>query len=656
MEAVKKRIKELNKLLEYHSKLYYVHDAPEISDYEYDMLFHELKELEEQHPEYISELSPTRRVGGKALDKFEKVTHNVKMQSLQDVFSYEELREFLDKTDPDTEFSVECKIDGLSVSILYENGKLVRAATRGDGQVGENVTENIKTIRSVPLTVDYTGTLEVRGEVYMSREVFSKLNQKRAENGETLMANPRNAAAGSLRQLDSKITASRSLDIFIFNLQDCDKSFDTHFETIEFIKENGFVTLPYTVVTSDRDRIIAHIEKIGEMRDSLPFDIDGMVIKVNSLRKRKELGENPSTPKWAVAYKFPPEEKKTKLKDIFVNVGRTGVLTPQAVLEPVRLAGTSVSRATLHNINNIRDKDIRIGDTVIVRKSGDIIPEIVASDKSVRDGSEIIYKMPEFCPSCGERVFEDESEAAVRCTNASCPAQTVRNIEHFVSRDAMNIEGLGPALIEQLSREGMIRDAADLYSLKAEQIANLERMGKKSSENLIAAIETSKSRGLAQLLYGMGIRQVGEKAALELAKRFSDIEDYFNLDVESLVALDDIGEITANYIVDFFAHSNTRMLIDRFKAAGVKTTEDKTELSDNLSLSGKTFVITGTLPTMDRKFAESLILSHGGRVSSAVSKNTDYLLAGDKAGSKLTKATSLGIEIIDEEKFMHMIQ
>ena len=652
MDNIRDRIVELRKLLEYHSKKYYVDDAPEISDYEYDMLFRELEDLENQHPEYYDEHSPTRRVGGKALEKFEKVRHDVPMGSLTDVFSFEELEAFLAKNGR-AEYSVEPKIDGLSVSLVYENGKLVRGATRGDGLVGENVTGNVRTINSIPLTIDYTGHLEVRGEVFMPKESFYKLNEGKEEGSG--FANPRNAAAGSLRQLDPGITASRKLDIFIFNVQKCDRSFSTHSETFEFLKGLGFKILPYVKLACDPCDIESHISFIGDKRASLSFDIDGAVVKINDLALRNELGSVGGRPKWAVAYKYPPEEKETKLIDVAVQVGRTGVLTPNAVLEPVKLAGTTVSRATLHNFNYIKEKDIRIGDTVAVHKAGDIIPEIAFVNLSKRPSDAVAYKAPEFCPSCGEPVFADEEEAALRCTNAECPSQILRNIEHFASKDAMNIDGMGPQIVKLLYERGLIRGIADIYYLKKEDLAALDRMGEKSAQNLTDSIEASKNRGLARLLYALGIRQIGEKAAETLAEEFGDIEKFFELKTEDLVSLSDIGEISALYVVNFFSHPNTRKLVDRLKEAGVETLI-KREIADALYLEGLTFVLTGKLPTLSRSEAEAIIKKYGGKTSSSVSKTTDYLLCGDDAGSKLTKAEALGTKIIDEQTFLNMVK
>ena len=657
MDQILERINHLRKTLAYHSRKYYVEDSPEISDFEYDKLFYELKALEEAHPEYDDPNSPTKRVGGAALSKFEKITHTVPLKSLTDVFSYDELRAFCSRLEAEygsQEYSVECKIDGLSVALHYEGGRLVYAATRGDGAVGEVITENARTIQSIPLTIDYDGTLEVRGEVYMPRSSFEALNRQREENEESLFANPRNAAAGSLRQLDSKITASRKLDIFLFNLQLCDRTFDTHIETLEFMKAQGFKVVPFYAKAASADQIIAQIEEIGRMRENLPFDIDGVVIKVNSLARREDIGEGTSTPKWAVAYKFPPEQKITRLLDISIQVGRTGVLTPIAELEPVRLAGSTVSRATLHNIDFIHERDIRIGDYVTVQKAGDIIPEIAASHPTKREGELPVYEMPALCPSCGEPVVRDE-EAATRCTNASCPAQLIRNLIHYASKDAMDIAGLGPAQIKVLHEKGLVTSVADLYTLKKEDLISLDRMGDKSADNLLAAIESSKTRGLSRLLFALGIRQIGEKAGEALASAFGDIERFFTLTADELCAVEDVGLITAENVVNYFSHPQTRTLIDALKAAGVEMAMTAPEQTDD-RFAGMTFVLTGTLPTLTRSEAEALIKQYGGKTSSSVSKKTSVVLAGAEAGSKLAKAESLGVRIIDENEFRELLK
>ncbi len=662
-KEIKDRVEQLRRELSYHAARYYVYDAPEISDYEYDMMYAELKRLEEENPSLYDATSPTQRVGGKALDKFEKVTHTARMDSLADVFSFEEAEDFCSKMKSEIDtptYSVEPKIDGLSVSLIYENGEFVRGATRGDGIVGEDVTQNLRTIQSIPLRLSEPLTLTVRGEVYMPRAVFEDINAKREAEGKALMANPRNAAAGSLRQLDPSITAERRLDIFIFNFQEGALYLDghsptTHTETLDRLSELGFKVLALRTVATDYSGVAAHIKKIGEARDDLAYDIDGVVIKLDALEDRRRVGEGTNTPKWAVAYKFPPEEKETKLLDISIAVGRTGVLTPTAELSPVRLAGTTVSRATLHNIDFIRERGIMLGDTVIVRKAGDIIPEVVRAKSECRDGSERDFFMPKTCPSCGEPVFFDKDDgAALRCTNNACPAQVSRSIEHFASKGAMNIDGLGPQIVELLISNGLIKDAADLYSLREEDIASLERMGSKSAQNLINAIEASKSAGLARLVYALGIRNVGEVAAATLAARFGTLDALMVANTEQVAELEDFGEITAECVVNFFSHEQNRELCSRLQGAGlltVDTSEPKGEL-----FAGLTFVLTGTLPTMSRDEASEKIKAQGGKVSGSVSKKTDFVVAGEAAGSKLTKAQSLGVRIISEEELVAMIE
>ena len=660
---IRKRVEQLRAQLTYHAEKYYVYDAPEISDYEYDRMFAELKGLEEQYPELYSPTSPTQRVGGKALDKFEKVTHSVRMDSLADVFSFEEAEDFCRRMEGEVvspTYSVEPKIDGLSVALTYEAGVFVRGATRGDGVVGEDVTQNLKTVYSIPLKLSEPLSLTVRGEVFMPRGVFEDINARRAEAGKPLMANPRNAAAGSLRQLDSRITAERRLDIFVFNFQEGELYADghdplTHTETLERLGELGFKVLPLRRVAKSGEEVIAHIRKIGEMRDSLAYDIDGVVIKLDSLAARRSVGEGTNTPRWAVAYKFPPEEKETRLTDITVAVGRTGVLTPTAVLEPVRLAGTTVSRATLHNLDFIRQRNIMVGDIVVLRKAGDIIPEVVRAIPEKRDGSERPYRMPERCPSCGEPVFYDEDEgAAVRCTNGSCPAQISRSIEHFASKGAMNIDGLGPQLVELLLSQQKIADAADLYALRIEDIEGLERMGRKLAENLVRAIENSKSAGLERLVYALGIRNVGEVAAAALAQKYRTLEALIHATAEELCGIEDFGQITADCVVNFFTHPQNRALCEKLTAAGLLTEAVAKPASDKFR--GLTFVLTGTLPTMSRDVAAEKIKAMGGKVSGSVSSRTSYVVAGEAAGSKLTRAGELGIPVIDESRLLEMLK
>ncbi len=656
------KVNKLRRELTYHSERYYVYDSPEISDYEYDMMYAELLRLETEYPELYDTASPTVRVGGRALDKFEKHTHAFRMDSLSDVFSFEELEDFHARVEdkiPTPTYSVEPKIDGLSVSLIYENGVFVKGATRGDGVVGEDVTENLRTIYSIPLKLSEPLDLTVRGEVYMPRATFEKINAEREAAGQSLMANPRNAAAGSLRQLDSKITAKRRLDIFIFNFQGGSLYADghapkTHTETLDRLAALGFKVLELRATVSTAAEAIDHIKLIGAKRDDLAYDIDGVVIKLDKLSDRTTMGEGTNTPKWAVAYKFPPEEKQTVLEDITVAVGRTGVLTPTAVLSPVRLAGTTVSRATLHNLDFINSRDIMLGDTVIVRKAGDIIPEVVSAVKDKRTGAERRFYMPTACPSCGEPIFYDEDEgAAARCTNSACPAQLSRSIEHFASKGAMNIDGLGPQIVELLLANKLISDVSDLYTLKAEDIAGLERMGEKSASNLIAAIERSKSAGLERLVYALGIRNIGEVAAVSLAARYKTLEALIGATKDELCAIEDFGEITAECVVNFFSHEQNVELCRKLADLGLVTEAVAAPVGDKLG--GLTFVLTGTLPTMSRDEASALIKAAGGKVSGSVSSKTSYVVAGDAAGSKLTKAQSLGVNIIDEAELLRML-
>ncbi|MBQ9543753.1 MAG: NAD-dependent DNA ligase LigA [Clostridia bacterium] len=655
----KKRIDELRKLLEYHSRLYYVLDAPEISDYDYDMMFRELQDLEKEFPQFDDPLSPTRRVGGKALEGFEKVTHEVVMKSLTDVFSFEELKTFFDgvkKTDPEAKFVTEYKIDGLSVLLEYRYGKFFRGSTRGDGTVGEDVTENLKTLPSIPLVLaEPVPLLEVRGEVYMPRESFRRLNEQRELSGEPLFANPRNAAAGSLRLLDPTVVAKRKLDIFVFNVQRS-SGFDmpdTHAESLKRLASLGFRVSPDFRLFSDFESIKERIEYMGENRDALGFDIDGAVVKTDSFALRETLGELPNVPKWAVAYKYPPEVRPTKLLDIFVQVGRTGVLTPNAVLEPVRLAGTTVSRATLHNADFIAQKDVRKGDVVFVRKAGEIIPEVLGADLSKRPADSVPFVFPTRCPSCGEPVTREDGEAAVRCTNAACKAQLVRNLIHFASRPAMDIEGLGPSLAQALVDRDLVEDVSGLYYLDYSVISAIEGMGEKSAGKLAAAIERSKTLCLSRLIFALGIRNIGEKAAKTLAERFGDIDTLEKASPDELVAINDVGAVSAQSVIDFFSHPQNEGIISRLRSAGVNTAYLGAKRTDKLS--GLTFVLTGTLPTLKRAEAQALIEERSGKVSSSVSAKTDYVVAGEEAGSKLTKAKQLGIHVIDEKEFLELI-
>ncbi|MBR4072076.1 MAG: NAD-dependent DNA ligase LigA [Clostridia bacterium] len=663
-------IKELREKILYHSKLYYEKDTPEISDYEYDMLYKRLGELEAEFPQLDSPDSPSHKVGGKAGDKFSKVTHIVKMGSLTDVFSYEELEAFVDKSKAtlkeeginDLMFSVEPKIDGLSVGLTYENGVLVQGATRGDGTVGEDVTENILAIKVIPHRLKEPVSITVRGEVYMPRAAFVRLNAEKEEAGEKLWANPRNAAAGSLRRLDAKEAGSRGLDIFVFNLQAGSLYTDgreaaTHEETVLRMGELGLPIIKMLAVTGEADEIVSAIEKLGAQRDDLEYDIDGVVIKTNKLSYRDLLGENTNTPKWAVAYKFPPEQKETKLLDIALQVGRTGVITPNAVLEPVRLAGTSVSRATLHNIDIIKSRDIRIGDTVIVQKAGDIIPEIVSSVAAKRDGSEKEFSFPEFCPSCNEKLFYDSDEegtGAIRCLNAACPAQLERRLIHFASKGAMNIEGMGPSVVSLLINEGLVASAADIYTVKAEDVEKLPRMGKKAAANLISAIEKSKTAGAARVLFGMGVRHIGEAASEAIINQFGSIKALFDVDSAALCQVEDVGEIMAESLVSFFALPETAELVSRLSEYGVVLEGAKAEPKGD-SLAGQTFVLTGTLSSMTRGEAGEKLKALGAKVTGSVSAKTTCVVAGENAGSKLDKANVLGIKVIDEQEFLKLI-
>ncbi len=661
MEAIRKEIETLRKQIEHYSRMYYVYDTSEISDFEYDALFRKLQELEAAYPQFDDANSPTRRVGGQVLDKFVKVTHRVQMGSLADVFSFEELDEFLARVEvsaPDALYSVEPKIDGLSVALTYENGAFSFGATRGNGFVGEDVSGNLRTIQSIPLRLSEPLSFCVRGEVYMPRERFYAQNEARLRAGQPPFANPRNAAAGSLRQLDSKIAAERGLDIFIFNLQWGDlyldrENPDSHFEMLDRLEQLGFPVLPHRIRTRGYDAVRAQIEVLGALRDALAFDIDGAVVKIDSINTRALVGEGAVTPKWAVAYKYPPEQKQTKLLDITVQVGRTGVLTPNAVLEPVRLAGSTVSRATLHNLDIIRERDIRIGDTVVVQKAGDIIPEIVSSIPEKRTGKEKPFEMPRFCPACGSAVTRDVDMAAVRCPNELCPAKRARAILHFASKGAMNIDGLGPQIIDLLLKNGRIHDASDLYSLRVEDLEDLERMGEKSAQNLVEAIDRSKRAGLERLIFALGIRQVGEVAAAAIAGKYKTLDNCFAATVEELCEIEDIGEITAKSVVEYFARPQSRVFADELKAAGVLT--ERVFSPHGEKLAGLTFVLTGTLPTMKREEAAALIAQNGGKVSASVSKKTSYVVAGTEAGSKLEKANALGIPVLDEQGLLALL-
>lgn len=654
INEAKKRISELTEILEKANKNYYDLDAPTLEDDEYDAYMRELRGIERDFPELLSENSPSQRVGGTAQNTFEKVNHAVQMASLQDVFGEDEVRAFFDRAYESgaREFTVEPKIDGLSVSLEYENGAFTRGSTRGDGFIGENITANLKTIRTIPLKLaEDISFLEVRGEVYMPKESFGKLCEIQEKNGEPLPKNPRNAAAGSLRQKDSRITAERGLDIFCFNVQQVSGvEFKTHSESLEYLKKQGFRVIPDYRVCKTVDEILERVAEIGKMRTSLPFDIDGAVVKVNDLALRTEMGATAKTPKWAVAFKYPPEEKETTLNAIEINVGRTGALTPVAVFDTVTLAGTSVSRAVLHNQDYISEKDIRVGDRIVVRKAGDIIPEVVKS-VSHAENSEPFY-IPDICPVCGAEAARDDDDAVIRCTNLNCPAQILHSIEHFASRSAMNIDGLGEAIVEQLINANLVKTVADLYTLDIQDLTSLERFGQKSAENLISAIERSKQNELPRLIYALGIRGIGGRAAL-LCERFGDMDGIMAATEEEISSIDGFGEVLAKSVCTAMREPHRIELIRRLKELGLNMKYESKKVSDKLS--GLTFVITGTLPTLKREQAKEMIEQRGGKCSGSVSKKTNYVLAGEEAGSKLTKANELGITVISEEQFLKMI-
>lgn len=657
-EIAAKKAEELKKTLKHHSDLYYNMDSPEIDDYTYDMMMNELKVIEREFPELITPDSPTQRVGGTASKKFSPVVHTVKMESLQDAFSFEELRAFDERVHATISdkilYSVEPKIDGLSVSLEYKNGVFVRGSTRGDGETGEDITENLLTIKSIPKElVGFDGDIEVRGEVYMPHASFFEFVKAQELAELPVPKNPRNAAAGSLRQKDPKVTAERNLDIFVFNIQKIDgKTLYGHKESLDFIKALGFHVLPSYVQVDSIDAAIDEVTRIGETRGELDFDIDGAVIKIDRFSHRAELGSTAKFPRWAVAYKYPPEEKETTLLSVEVQVGRTGALTPTAVFEPVHLAGTTVSRAILHNEDFIREKGISIGDKIIVRKAGEIIPEVVSVSK--HDFSKEIYTLPKLCPSCGAPVSRDESEAVTRCTNAECPAQLLRNLIHFVSRDAMDLEGLGPSVIEQLVDSGLISTPADIYKLTKADLLSLDRKGEKSAENILAAIEKSRSASLDRFIFGLGIRHIGAKAAKLLANEFSSIDEIVAADEEKIASVEGFGNIMAKSLHNFFTIQQNLDLINDFKSLGIDPVSKASSSDDRFK--GLTFVLTGTLPTYTRTEASEIIEKFGGKTSSSVSKKTDYVLAGEEAGSKLTKANELGVKIIDEVEFNNMIK
>lgn len=656
MTEIEKKIEELRKTLRYHSNRYYNDDAPEIEDYEYDMMMRELKELEEKYPEYDAPDSPTKKVGGVADNSFESVAHSVRMESLQDAFSKDELREFsnrVEDTVSDVNYVVEPKIDGLSVSLEYRDGVFLRGSTRGNGDVGEDVSGNLRVIHNIPLKLNKSiPYIEVRGEVYMPKKSFERVVDRQIINGEKPFKNPRNAAAGSLRQKDSSVTASRGLDIFVFNIQQIEGvELSSHKESLDFIKELGFNTIPTYKKVDNIEDAIAEIDRIGEARGSLEYDIDGAVIKVDDFSQRDILGSTAKYPKWAIAFKYPPEEKQTKLLDIEIAVGRTGVLTPTAILESVHLAGTTVSRATLHNQDFINEKGIAIGDVVTVRKAGDIIPEVLCVNEH---NSNSVFKFPDLCPSCGEKVYRDEDEAAIRCINPECPAQLLRNLIHFCSRDAMDIEGLGPAIIETFVNEGMIAKTYDIYNLDFNKILSLEGFKETSANNIINSVNNSKNNDLSKLIFALGIRHIGAKAGKLLADYFKDIDLVMNASVDDILQIDGFGKIMAESVVEFFSSDSTKELIAKLKEAGVNM--KSTNVVEDTRFSGMTFVLTGTLPTLKRAEASKIIESFGGKTSSSVSKKTTYVLAGEEAGSKLDKANKLGVQIISEEEFKEMIK
>lgn len=658
---IKQEIEKLRKELEVHNYNYYVMDNPTIPDSEYDELLHRLMKLEEENPQYKDANSPTVRVGGAVLDKFEQVEHAVQMQSLSDVFSKEELIEFDERVkasleNSSYEYVVEMKIDGLSVSLEYENGVFQRGSTRGDGNVGENITENLKTVKSIPLKLENAPELiEVRGEVYMPRKSFEKLNDEREINGETLFANPRNAAAGSLRQLDSSVCAKRNLDIFIFNIQQISEDIlSNHRQSLDYLEKLGFKVSPRRNIFKNIEDVYDEILRIGEEREKLPFDIDGVVVKVNSFSQREMLGSTTKVPRWSVAYKFPAEIKETVVEDIIIQVGRTGVITPNAVFTPVKVAGSTVSRATLHNEDYIKEKDIRIGDTVKIRKAGDIIPEVVEVVLEKRNADATPYEMPSVCPACGEKLVREEGEAAIRCISAECPAQTARRIIHFASRDAMDIEGLGTEIVEQLIDNKLICDVADLFTLKYDDVVSLERFADKSATNLIESINRVKNNNLDKLLFGLGIRHIGNKAAKNLAKQFKNMDNIILATVEEIAEIEDFGMIMAKSVRAYFDEESNKELISRLKKSGLKMEYESEAVSE--IFAGKTFVLTGTLPTLKRNDAQKIIEENGGKVSGSVSKKTDFVVAGEEAGSKLKKAQDLGIKIISEEEFLLMVE
>ena len=663
LEEAKKQIKELREKLEYYANKYYDEDKPEITDYEYDMMMNRLKALEKEFPDLITKDSLTQKVGGHVKEGFKEVVHEVPLQSLQDVFSFEELREFDDRIkkqaieeNEELRYVVETKIDGLSTALEYVDGVFVRGATRGNGLIGEDVTDNLRTIKSIPKVLNEKVTITVRGEVFIGTKEFEKLNEEQEVLGKKLFANARNAAAGSLRQLNSKVTEERPLDIFIFNVQKWDDGkFNSHYDELNYLEKLGFNVNPVRILCKNQQEVEEAINKIGEDRENLSFGIDGAVVKVDSLSFREKLGTTYKTPKWAIAYKYPPEAKETILKDIVCQVGRTGVITPMAILEPVKVAGSTISKTTLHNEDFIKEKNLKIGDTVVIQKQGDVIPEVIKVIKEKRTGNEKDFEMPKVCPVCGAQAVREKGEAATRCIGIECPAQLLRSIVHFVSKEAMDIDGLGYKIVEQLIEKGLIKNIADIYTLSLEDVASLKKNGKKFAGNLIDSIEKSKKQDLFHVINALGIKQVGIKAAKVLAKKYKTMEELSNASFESLALTDDVGEITANNIIEFFAQEQTKDIIKRLKNLGVNMESLQEDNIDN-RFEGKIFVLTGALEKYSRKEAEDLIEKYGGKTSSSVSKKTSYILAGEDAGSKLTKAQELGVTIITEKEFEDMLK
>ena len=657
IDAIKKELERLRKEIEYHNKLYYEQDNPEISDYEYDKLTQRLKQIEKEHPELITKNSPTQKIGGKTKNIFTQVTHNIQMQSLQDVFSLEEVEEFVDKVKEEygdrTDFCVETKIDGLSVSLEYENGVLKRGSTRGDGFVGEDVTQNIMQIKDIPYRLKSNDTIEVRGEVFLPRKEFEKINEELILKDKPQLSNPRNAAAGTLRQLDSELVKKRNLSIFIFNVQK-GKKFDTHYESLDYLDSIGMNTIKVRFLCKSKEEVVFAIKKIGNMRDSLEYDIDGAVVKVNNLQVRQEMGQTIKVPKWAVAYKYPPEQKETKVLDIIFQVGRTGQVTPVVILEPVRVAGSIISKTTLHNFDFMREKDIQIGDTVVIQKAGDVIPEVDRVLKQKRDGTQREVKIPDVCPVCGETLEKEEGEVALRCTNSECPAQIYRSITHFVSRDCMDISGMGEAIVDTLIEKGLLKDVADIYYLKYEDIYELDGFKEKSASNIINAIEKTKSNSLDKLIFGLGIRHIGKRASKILSENFKDIYDIKDASVETLNELEDFGLVMAESVHEFFNKSKTMEIIKKLDDAGVNLKGEKKQRKSNI-LENMNICITGSFDEYTRDDIVKMIEENSGKATTSVSKKTSILIAGEAAGSKLQKATTLGIRVVTIDEFLDMI-